>query len=218
MAHQHSLDLRSFRIDRHCLTLILPVALLLFSISASPAWAQAVAEAPLKTEALESETEVDESDTDTSNSESTTESASTAATTGNAPVNVDINELLFNGEAPKTIEELRAMEAHFAELAEKVKPAVVNIRMAGSQGSGVVISSDGYVLTAAHVIGNPNGTALLTFPDGKEVTAKTLGIHRSVDSGMLKIQPSDDKDEDDEEGNQEEEITEYPYLDLGLSA
>ena len=67
----------------------------------------------------------------------------------------------------------------------------------------MVVSEDGYILTAAHVIGRPNQTATITFPDGKKVEATTLGIQNNIDSGMLKIN-----------GDQDEE---YPHLEIGLS-
>ena len=112
-------------------------------------------------------------------------------------------KLLFNGESPTSIAQLRELEKHFAELANKVKPAVVNIQIRGAQGSGVVVSEDGYILTAAHVIGRPNQTATITFPDGKKVEATTLGIQNNIDSGMLKIKGDQD--------------AEFPYLEIGLS-
>ncbi len=112
-------------------------------------------------------------------------------------------KLLFNGESPTSIAQLRELEKHFAELANKVKPAVVNIQIRGAQGSGVVVSEDGYILTAAHVIGRPNQTATITFPDGKKVEATTLGIQNNIDSGMLKINGDQD--------------AEFPYLEIGLS-
>jgi serine protease Do len=114
---------------------------------------------------------------------------------------------LFSGEAPTTIEQLKFMEGRFAEISEKVKAATVNIQIEGSQGSGVLVSSDGYILTAAHVIGRPNRPALVNFIDesGKEkqYEAETLGVERGVDSGMLKIK--------DAEGE------EFPYLDIAIS-
>jgi len=115
---------------------------------------------------------------------------------------------LFDGESPQTIEQLKFMEQHFAEISEKVKAATVNIQMGQSQGSGVVVSSDGYILTAAHVIGGPNQAAKITFIDSetgkqKTVDAETLGSETGIDSGMLKI----DEDEGDD----------FPYLDIAIS-
>lgn len=111
---------------------------------------------------------------------------------------------LFNGEAPKSVDQLQVMQQHFADLAEQVAPATVNIQIGMAQGSGVVVSQDGYVLTAAHVTGRPNADATITFPDGKQVKAKSLGMERNIDSGMLKILES--------EGDR------FPYLNVGLSS
>ena len=130
------------------------------------------------------------------NRESVTSASSTAT-----PRSPEIT--FFSGTAPQSIEELRSMETKFAEVAEMVKPATVNIQLGAAQGSGVVVTSDGYILTAAHVIGRPNGLATVTFPDGKKVKATTLGIETGIDSGMLKIN--------------EDQGDEFPYLELGLS-
>jgi serine protease Do len=119
------------------------------------------------------------------------------------PAEVSLDSILFEGRSPATIEQLRLMQEHFAELAETVKPAVVNIAIGGAQGSGVVVTSDGYILTAAHVIGRPGQQATVTFPDGTNVQATTLGIETRMDSGMLKIK--------------EDEGSDWPYLEIGLS-
>ena len=132
-------------------------------------------------------------------------------------------QLLFSGRVPNSVDELKFMESHFAELAESVFPATVNIQMGQSQGSGVVVSSDGYILTAAHVIGStPGETARITFlVDGKpkQIFAETLGVQAgSVDSGMLKIKegksryigPGGIDKKNRFEGD-------YPYVEIGIS-
>ncbi len=100
-----------------------------------------------------------------------------------------IEDLKFTstGEAPESLEELKAMQAHVQALYEKVEPAVVNINNGMGQGSGVVISRDGYILTAAHVISTPNLMADITFPDGTKAKAQTLGLAVGVDAGILRI-------------------------------
>ena len=111
---------------------------------------------------------------------------------------------LFDGGAPTSIEQLRLMETRFKELSEKLFPATVNIQVGQSQGSGVVVSGDGYILTAAHVIGGPGKVARVVFPDGKRYQAETLGVNVGpIDSGMLKIK------------NKKGEF--FPYIDLGVS-
>ncbi len=112
-------------------------------------------------------------------------------------------DFLFDGKSPSSIEQLKAMEDHFASLAEQISPATVNIQIGMAQGSGVVVSEDGYILTAAHVIGRPGNVANVTFPDGSKVKAATLGLARNLDFGMLKILETEGDD--------------FPHLDIGLS-
>src|SRR5262249_25394639 len=66
-------------------------------------------------------------------------------------------------------------------------PAVVGIQIGGASGSGVIVSEDGYILTAGHVSGKPDTECEIIFPDGKRVKGKSLGVNRSIDSGMIKI-------------------------------
>lgn len=113
-------------------------------------------------------------------------------------------DFLFEGKSPSSLEELKAMQDHFASLADQVSPATVNIQIGMAQGSGVVVSSDGYILTAAHVIGRPGSIASVTFPDGRKVDANTLGLARKLDYGMLKILETEGKN--------------FPHLEIGLSA
>ena len=133
-------------------------------------------------------------------------------------------ELLFSGRVPETVDELKFMESHFAQLAESVFPATVNIQMGQSQGSGVVVSPDGYILTAAHVIGdNPGRTALITFMvDGEEkrIFAETLGVQAgAVDSGMLKIKEGSARysSRSQKLGKKNRFEGDYPYVDIGIS-
>ena len=58
-------------------------------------------------------------------------------------------------EAPTTVAELLDLESRIRAVVEKVLPATVGLTIGQAQGSGVLISPDGYVLTAAHVAGRP---------------------------------------------------------------
>ena len=94
------------------------------------------------------------------------------------------------------------MQNTFKYLAKEVADATVNISMSRAQGSGVLVSRDGYILTAAHVINNrPNVEATITFADGSKAKAMTLGVNPGMDSGLLKII---------DEGK-------WPFLDIGES-
>ncbi len=116
---------------------------------------------------------------------------------------------VFNKVAPESIEELRDIEKHVQQVLEKVMPSVVGVRVGPGQGSGVIISEDGLVLTAGHVSGTPNQNAFFILFSGKKLKAKTLGQYKSIDSGMLKIVLSDKDKENDRK---------YPFLEMGKSS
>ncbi|MCT7948631.1 trypsin-like peptidase domain-containing protein [Ancylothrix sp. C2] len=73
---------------------------------------------------------------------------------------------------------------------EKASPAVVSINVGSATGSGSIISSDGLVLTNAHVIsqgGRRNVT--VTLSDGRRLPAEVLAFgERGLDLAILKIQ------------------------------
>lgn len=58
----------------------------------------------------------------------------------------------------------------------------------GSGGSGVIVSEDGLVLTAAHVSGEPDRIIFCFMPDGKRVRARTLGRFDHADAGMVRLE------------------------------
>ena len=70
----------------------------------------------------------------------------------------------------------------------------------GSSGSGVIVSPDGLILTAAHVIQGAKDVSVV-FPNGKQVPGKVLGANYSKDIGMVRIT---------EEGT-------WPYMEQGAS-
>ena len=86
-------------------------------------------------------------------------------------------------EAPSTLADLKLLEERVQLILEQVKPATVSV----SGGSGVVVSADGLVLTAAHVNQQAGRTVRLTFPDGRRVRGTTLGNNTDADAGMIQI-------------------------------
>lgn len=56
-----------------------------------------------------------------------------------------------------------------------------------SLGSGVVVSSDGYVVTNNHVIGEDVAEVTVTVGDLRDVRAKIVGVDSWTDLGLLKI-------------------------------
>lgn len=88
---------------------------------------------------------------------------------------------------PETAEDLAALEERVAAVIRKCAAATVCVQSGGGSGSGVIISEDGYVLTAGHVAVEPGRTVTFIFPDGKKVRGKSLGINVGVDAGLMKI-------------------------------
>ena len=118
--------------------------------------------------------------------------ASSSLAEVNAPVSDSRLEEILSGDEPRNLAELQAMQAHVQQLIKKVMPTVVSIEMRASQGSGVVVTEDGYVLTAGHVISNKrNKQAIIRFKDGDPLRAKALGINNGIDSGLVKLESKD---------------------------
>jgi serine protease Do len=88
---------------------------------------------------------------------------------------------------PRSLDELRALERQQSKVAEKIQSVTVNVQQGSAQGSGVIITADGYVLTAAHVAGKPDRDAWILMSDGRRLKARTLGMNRYMDAGLLKI-------------------------------
>lgn len=88
---------------------------------------------------------------------------------------------------PKNLQELRLLEERVKQVVAKALPCVVGIRVGREQGSGVIVSEDGVVMTAGHVCNRSNQEAEVLLYDGKTVKGKTLGVFRTGDVGLVKI-------------------------------
>src|SRR5262245_34581381 len=93
----------------------------------------------------------------------------------------------FSKTVPETPQDLLAIQKHVQALVKKLHPATVGVRVGGASGSGVIVSKDGYVLTAGHVSGTPNRDAEIILSDGRKLKGKSLGRNQCIDSGMIKI-------------------------------
>ncbi len=65
-------------------------------------------------------------------------------------------------------------------------PSPQQKHMLQGQGSGFIISSDGYILTNNHVVGDAD-KVLVKLLDGREFTAKTIGTDPPTDVAVIKI-------------------------------
>lgn len=88
---------------------------------------------------------------------------------------------------PENLQDLRHIQDRVQRVLAKVVRCTVGVQIGGGSGSGVIISKDGYVLTAGHVSGVPDRTVTLILSDGRRVKGKTLGANHRADSGLIQI-------------------------------
>ncbi len=105
---------------------------------------------------------------------------------------LDALPAVFAKPAPEGVDDLRAIESHVRTLIENLNACTVGVQIGPAQGSGVIVTSDGYVLTAAHVSGRPGRRAEIVMPDGRRVEATTLGRDDTLDAGLMKIEEEGD--------------------------
>lgn len=77
-----------------------------------------------------------------------------------------------------------------AQIIELIKPATVFIETVDGTGSGMIIESDGYVLTNAHVVTGVS-TAKIKLSNGDLRSASVVGRDEIVDVAILKISGED---------------------------
>lgn len=101
-----------------------------------------------------------------------------------------------------TVQQMKQMETKVKDLVAKSMPAVVSLigEKTSGAGSGVVVSADGLILTAAHVT-RGNEEMIVVFPNGKRAQCKVLGADYERDVGLARIK---------EPGT-------YPFVELGDS-
>ncbi len=104
-----------------------------------------------------------------------------------APAGRDKWPAALSKTVPTSIADLNSIEQHVQSLVSRVSPAVVAIEVGYGSGSGVVITSDGLVLSAGHVGGRPNRDVQFTFPDGRTARGRTLGVDLDSDTGLMRI-------------------------------
>jgi len=88
---------------------------------------------------------------------------------------------------PRNVDQLRLLERQVQRVAAQAMPATVGVLVGQGAGSGVLVSADGLVLTAGHVIGKADRRATVLLPDGRRLAATTLGVNHGIDAGMLQI-------------------------------
>lgn len=94
------------------------------------------------------------------------------------PTPAELSRLL-----PRSADDLKALQSRTREVVEKVIPATVAV----GGGSGVIVSEDGYVVTAAHIALVAGRHLPVVLHDGRQRTGVTLGLCRNHDTALVKI-------------------------------
>lgn len=102
------------------------------------------------------------------------------------PIPTELKSLAL-GADPKDKNELVLLQRQQSELAKLLPLVTVNLQHGNTQGSGVIVSGDGYILTAAHVAGKASQRIQVTLHDGTRVQGESLGLNRNEDAGVVKI-------------------------------
>ncbi|GAA4204316.1 hypothetical protein GCM10022220_14790 [Actinocatenispora rupis] len=112
---------------------------------------------------------------------------------------VTVHALGGNGvtESPVVSSPVSSKGGSLADMVAQVQPSVVSLKVqpdgsqSGDEGSGVVIRSDGMILTNNHVVSSVadgGGTITVTFSDGKQASAKVVGTDPAGDLAVVQAQ------------------------------
>ena len=130
-----------------------------------------------------------------------------------ASIGFVISLMFLNDDDKSVKDEFSNTAFSYNYAVEKASPAVVNIyseqimdkqlptqrrfnsifnnkgkQVKTSLGSGVILSSDGYILTNQHVVGDNSLRVTTELYDGRKFIAQLIGIDKGTDLAVLKIQ------------------------------
>lgn len=90
-------------------------------------------------------------------------------------------------KAPQSREDLLAIQDALHAAIPRVEPATVCIDLGEGTGSGVIVSADGLVMTAAHVSSGVGKDVTVIMPDGTKLAGETLGLLSESDAALIRI-------------------------------
>lgn len=88
--------------------------------------------------------------------------------------------------AQQSIDELTKIQSKVQQVVDANMESCVAISDRLGFGSGVIVNSDGLILTAGHVVSSRQRLEVI-FPSGRRARARALGRNLSVDAGMVQI-------------------------------
>lgn len=90
-------------------------------------------------------------------------------------------------QAPDSRKDLELIQSLLTQALPAARAATVCIDLGEGSGSGVIVSADGLVLTAAHVSGGVGKKVTVILEDGTRLKAETLGLVADTDAAMIRI-------------------------------
>jgi S1-C subfamily serine protease len=103
------------------------------------------------------------------------------------------------GQRTEALPDAEALDAYsrtVTSVAERLRPSVANLQVrrrtrrgrADGGGSAVVFTSDGYMLTSAHVVDGTDGRSTAAFPDGRSFSAEVVGADPLSDLAVVRAE------------------------------
>lgn len=92
-------------------------------------------------------------------------------------------------QSTNPLQVLKSLSDATAELVRKLAPSVVNVSSTMTRGTGVVLNSDGYIVTCHHVLGRT--ASVKAGSGGKTFEARTIGADPYSDLALLKTEQKD---------------------------
>lgn len=90
-------------------------------------------------------------------------------------------------KAPDSRKDLDVIQKALATVLPKAREATVCIDLGEGSGSGVIVSPEGLVLTAAHVATGVGKELTVIMEDGKKLKAESMGLVSTTDCAMVRI-------------------------------
>lgn len=90
-------------------------------------------------------------------------------------------------KAPESRKDLETIQKAVEHALPKARAATVCIEIKDGSGTGVIVSEDGLVLTAAHVATGVKKKVTVVLEDGTRLKAETLGLVADKDAAMIRI-------------------------------
>ena len=117
------------------------------------------------------------------------------STTTGAQAQINLPEVKERGELSLNFESASGPVLSFNEIYNRCAPSIVGIKcfennssdLGYSWGTGIIVSSDGYIITNTHVIDNGKAATVEMF-DGESFDAKLVGADAQSDIAILKIE------------------------------